>query len=368
MFSNYLWKKMKKFIKYLPIILAAAISIYLGYYLGNAVSDNPILIFTAAVALLISVFLQIILHELGHLVAGLLSGYSFHSFNVMGFVLLIEDNKPKIKRQRLAGIGGQCIMQPPLIKDQDIPFTIYLASGVAFNVLFSLASALLLFVGDAGLNVAVVVFCAVGLYFTATNGIPLGKKDIVNDFDNLLSLKRNPDLVRYFFVQLTVANLAQSERLKNMPPDLFELPQSHLNNEILASSVAMFRFNMLIDSMRFTEARELGARLCEEYSLASLHKFILFNDLVFLELIAENREDELNKLNLSIDKGIKKAMIEYPSVLRTDYVFELLHNKNPEKAQEVLSRFEKVALSYALKTDIESERELIGYARNLVQP
>ncbi len=354
---------MKKAINILATLIGIAIVGAMGYYIGNATSENYFMIIIAAVSLVVSIFLQVIIHELGHLTAGLASGYSFHSFNVLGFVLLFENNKPKIKRHRMAGMGGQCIMQPPIKGEQDAPFSLYLASGVIFNIIFSTLSLVLLSIDNGLINVSVVVFCAVGLLFAIMNGIPFGKTQIPNDMNNLLKLKQKPELVKYLFIQLNVANLAQTMRLKNMPKELFELPPVELNNEFLASSVAVFRFNMLVDSMRFKEAQELGDKLINEYSLVSIHQFIVYNDLIFLELVGENRKDEIKKLMLKVDKNIKKGMGDYPAIIRTDYAVELLQHNNPEAAQKILSRFEKVAPGYAIKADIESERELIAYAK-----
>ena len=42
-------------------------------------------------------YLQLIIHELGHLIFGLLSGYKFSSFRIFNFMLIKEDGKFKIK-------------------------------------------------------------------------------------------------------------------------------------------------------------------------------------------------------------------------------------------------------------------------------
>ncbi len=359
---------MNKYLAILIKILGFALAVFAGYLLGGLISQDISLIFFACLSFLLSLALQVIIHELGHLIAGSISGYKFNSFNIFGFVIVKEDGRLRIKRQKMAGMGGQCIMQPPLQCQSEIPFTLYLASGVIFNMIASLAVLPLLLLKIPAVDVMVIIFCGFGLYFVFTNGIPKMVSGIPNDIDNLITLKKNPMLIRYFFIQLTVVILANDKRLKEMDEELFTLPPSELNGEVLASSIAVFRFNMLMDSMRFEEAAELGKLLCTDYNLATLHEFIIYNDLLFLELVGENREDEIKKLSLKIDKSIKKAMSNYPSSIRTDYAYELLYKKDIENAEKHYAKFEKVSESYAIKTDIDSETDLINYAKNRALP
>lgn len=58
------------------------------------------------------IFIQIIIHEAGHLVFGLLSGYEFVSFRIGSITLAKYDNKYCFKRFHIAGTGGQCLMMP----------------------------------------------------------------------------------------------------------------------------------------------------------------------------------------------------------------------------------------------------------------
>ena len=60
-----------------------------------------------------------------------------------------------------------------------------------------------------------------------------------------------------------------------------------------------------------------------------------------------------------------KMMKNYPSILRTEYVYALLYEENKEKAAKVLEKFEKHAKKYPHPHEIESERELMGYADRL---
>ena len=57
-------------------------------------------------------------------------------------------------------------------------------------------------------------------------------------------------------------------------------------------------------------------------------------------------------------------MKTYPSVIRTEYVYALLGEKDVSKAEKMLELFEKCAKTYPYASDIESEREFIEIAKN----
>lgn len=59
----------------------------------------------AILILLFSIFLQVLLHEGGHLVCGLATGYRFVSFRIFNLTFIRKDGKLCIKRFSLAGTG-----------------------------------------------------------------------------------------------------------------------------------------------------------------------------------------------------------------------------------------------------------------------
>ena len=60
------------------------------------------------VCTLVAFVLQIVLHEGGHLLFGLLSGYRFVSFRIFNWTLIRQEGKFRLKRFGIAGTGGQC--------------------------------------------------------------------------------------------------------------------------------------------------------------------------------------------------------------------------------------------------------------------
>ena len=57
-----------------------------------------------------------------------------------------------------------------------------------------------------------------------------------------------------------------------------------------------------------------------------------------------------------------KAMKNHPSVMRTEYAYALLFEKNKKKADKILEKFESITEKYPYENEIASEHELINIA------
>lgn len=88
---------------------------------------------------LISQMFLIILHETGHLVCGLLSGYKFVSFRIYSLTFIKMDGRLRVRRYSIAGTGGQCLLTPPDLPLKKIPTGWYNFGGVLFNIIALLA-------------------------------------------------------------------------------------------------------------------------------------------------------------------------------------------------------------------------------------
>ena len=172
--------------------------------------------------------LQIILHEAGHLVCGLASGYRFVSFRILSLTLIRQKGKLRIKRYNLAGTGGQCLLTPPDRPVEDVPTFWYNAGGVLTNLLTSLAAIAVLSMTEErpfAWTLFLLFFLCIGIFFTLINGIPSKMNDIGNDAYNLCLLRKHPDSKRALVLQLRINALIQAgTRPKDMPEEWFPSP------------------------------------------------------------------------------------------------------------------------------------------------
>ena len=89
---------------------------------------------TTLVFLYLAVLIHIVLHEAGHLVFGLMSGYHFSSFRIGSHMLMKEDGKLVHRKIKIEGTGGQCLMSPPEMVDGKFPVVLYNLGGSIANL------------------------------------------------------------------------------------------------------------------------------------------------------------------------------------------------------------------------------------------
>ena len=344
---------------------------YIKRYIGmEAISDDIILFFASyIISSIVGIFLQLIIHESGHLIFGLLTGYRFTSFRIGSFMWLKDNEKIKFKKLTIAGTGGQCLLSPPDMKDGRIPFALYNFGGSILNVITGI---LFLGLSFATKSVPVIslflsLLATFGFVFAITNGIPMRTGTVDNDGYNAIAVTRNRDAMRAVWVQLKVnEQSAQGVRLRDMPSDWFEVPDDEAMKNSLIAVMGVFACNRLMDEKRFEEADALMDHLLKvESGMVGIYRKLLVCDRMYIELTSANRAEVLAKMLDKQQKNFMKQMKAFPSVLRTQYVYALLGEKKLEKAEKIKAQFEKQMEAYPYQTDIQAERELMKRAENL---
>ena len=97
-------------------------------------------------------------------------------------------------------------------------------------------------------------------------------------------------------------------------------------------------------------------------AMVGLHRNLLICDCIYCALVEEENVEKAIEMLDKQQKKFMKSMKKYPSVLRTEYVYALLAEKDAAKAAKVKTQFEKSAKTYPYQSDVESERELIVLA------
>lgn len=81
-----------------------------------------------------AMLIQLIIHEAGHLIFGLMTGYRFSSFRIANLMWVKLDGRIQCRKLHIAGTGGQCLMIPPDLKDGKMPVMLYNFGGVIINL------------------------------------------------------------------------------------------------------------------------------------------------------------------------------------------------------------------------------------------
>ena len=364
-------KKKSDFKQYIGIAFMFVLGGVLGYVfihcIDTYIAEKTLYEVTLLYLLFIIVmygayFLHMIIHEAGHLIFGLLTGYKFRSFRILSFMLLKDKEKLKLRRLSIVGTGGQCIMMPPDIKNGKMPFLLYNLGGSFLNVITSVLPLVIYFVYND--SPFLLIFAVIGFVAALTNGVPMQTGTINNDGYNALAISKSNEALEAFWVQLKFAEQnSNGLRIKDMPAEWFEVPTDESMKNSIVATRGVYACNRLMDEEKFSQADALMKHILEiDSGIIGVHRNLLICDRIYVELIFENREDVIKNMLTKEQKKFMKAMKSFPSVIRTEYALALFFEKNKAKAERIKKKFEKVAKTYPYAHEIDSERDLMKIA------
>lgn len=311
------------------------------------------------IIVIVGYLLHIIIHEAGHLVFGLITGYKFVSFRVGSLTLIKENNKFKFKKFNIPGTAGQCLLMPPEIIDGVYPFVIYNLGGAIFNLIVSIIT---IYIGmkmqGESLLKGILVFSGFGgLIAALTNAIPFKIGGIPNDGYNILTMLKDEEIRRAFHSQLLVNGLqSQGERIKDMDIGIFDLSEEADLSSPLNTAVVLMRHNYYLDNLDFQGAKEaLDSLVPYIDKVVSLYKFEINIERMFLDLIGENNKEFIDDL---YDRDIKKYIKAAKYMLgkkRFMMAYEGFYNNDKEKALEYYEELKDLYNHYPVKGEAEME-------------
>ncbi|MCQ2420051.1 MAG: M50 family metallopeptidase [Clostridia bacterium] len=369
-------KRKKKIVGFLTGFILILVCMFAGYLIGSLdlfrfSEDVDLSSFVSSYLLqvfllFLSFYLQIIIHEGGHLVAGLLTGYRFSSFRIGSVLLLKNHDGFSFKRFFLAGTGGQCLLIPPKKNaNGSYPFKLYHLGGVIFNLITALLFFILYRFALHGLILRMffLYLSVSGILCAIMNGAPMRVSGVASDGYNVIHIGKEPFALEAMWLQLKI-NEAQTEgvRLKDLPDDWFVIPDHAAKNNEIISAVAVFSENRAMDQLDFETAKALIFDLqnSDEFAVIGLYQNLLLFDQVTIDLLENGENADVSALNSRQIKAFRKSMAKYPAVIRTEYAIQLLKEKNPSAANKYRKLFDSVAQKYPMKSDIDSEMEILA--------
>ena len=313
----------------------------IGYAVGKIVGDtlarvdtpNIIFLFIAGV---IAFILQGIVHEAGHLVFGLISGYKFISFRVFDFKIIKDENgKLKIRYERLAGTGGQCLMRAPEYVEGKFKYKLYLLGGVLFNLVFSIIFWLVL------PSYYTLLFALIGFALAFLNLIPMGFND------GMTYYHASKDETTRFILYLQLEYIYYQSIGKNLlieQPTIVEKINSLeiTNTNYLTDALEFIKLDGLeyffeFDAL-YNESRKL---YIERNDLLPVYKVELMTLLVKLISLV-NPEDELLEELMKDKTLLARLKQKNPQTKNILATYEYGVNLDDEKALGLLAEARKI--------------------------
>ena len=365
-------KRQQLFVNIFMFIYMALCLFVIGYKVGNMKEKlfpekEPgmgVVLFVVAAFMLVgsAAFLfQIYVHETGHLLFALMTGYRFVSIRFGSLTFIKTEKGIRIKRSTVPETGGQCLMLPPDVAEGKYPILLYSLGGIFANGMVSMVCLVwFAFVEKASvLAVVLLIVIAVGIYLVLLNGIPLSTMG--NDGYNTIVLKKDIEARKVIYRQLYI-NWSQltGTRVKDMPKEWFDCEMKVPGNSLVASHMVI-RFSYLIDCRQFEEARKLGTFLLEEVTeLTNIHQLIIKAELLFLEMLLGGDREEIREQYKKMENELE-VMQNMPFMQRVRYAYYQIVEKDDRRAKRCMKQFDKLTKKYPYPAEIEGERELMEW-------
>ena len=319
-------------------------------------------ILKAFVFLVIAIYLQIILHECGHLLCGLFSGYKFVSFRIFNFTFIQEKGKLRVKQFDIAGTGGQCLLSPPDLPVDKTPVALYNLGGVLMNLFVSLLA--------LGLWMTFswtfcLYLCIFGFLFALLNGIPLKMEGIGSDGYNQLLLHRNPSSKQALLMQLRInARIQAGEVPLDLPEEWFSQEEPDYKDSLQIGYYLM-TISRLQDARQWEAAYHLLSNaLKHQREIIGIFVKEISCELLYTSLLL-GKTEEARRLYTDDLKTYIDQFKKYSSTKqRLLFAIALYLENNPDKARAI---YEEVSLrqkNYLMQGEVKMDLRLMEESLN----
>ena len=284
-------------------------------------------------------YLHIIIHEGGHLIGGLCTGWKFLSFRVGNLTLVNREGKLQWKKHTVMGTGGQCLMVPPECGYEECPFYLYLLLGGGANMMTgSIALIMGMFMADVG-QILCNMFAIMGFATGLSNLFPAKLGGIANDgYQIFFELPGGKEAKKYIYCLLMAnAVLTQADSTKALPENvrniIMELDDKDMSN-LSAVNLLFFKATTLQEEERYEEAQEIFQKIIDMPDILQLFKNEANCELLYYEIMGECNQEKIEAI---YDKKLMdyiKLTAMYPSRKRLMYAYYLIYKRDEAEARK----------------------------------
>ena len=316
-------------------------------------------------ALIICFYLQVIIHEGGHLVAGLLTGYKFVSFRVLNWTLIRQNGRLHWRNYELAGTGGQCLLAPPDRPIDQIDTRWYNAGGVVANALISLVAIVLVWTCDLPewLDIFLGMMAFIGILLVLTNGIPMKVGGVANDGSNLFQMEKDVPAKKCFCDILEVNACSQEGVPYNeMPERLFELPQPIDWTNSMHVGAVQFIATRMIAQHQWEEAYQLLTEtLSHKDDYMELYQLELENMMTQACILTGRHNEAWQHYSDKVIRHVERHAPTQADKQLTDMAVTLFLCGNRARAEEIHRKLEANRDKYIHQGDVAMSLELMQW-------
>lgn len=286
---------------------------------------------------------QIIMHEVGHLIFGLISGYKFISFRLFGFTIVKYRNRLVFRINWLKGSLGQCLMYPP--EKFNYRYKLITLGGIIMNTITASIAILIIinkYIEDFLHSVGLLLFVFYGYgmaFISILPSIQLSDGAALNELKNISARGYNR-------TQLLIAiNLMNGFTYKELPEEMYVVPEREdLTNSIIG-------YHKILECYYYMDNKDWGKakKSLMDFNIVKDKVPKLIHDIVaaekmFLALIDNNPFTEDRELEDYL-KG--KGDINFQ---RVKTAFNI--NKNKQEKEKYKKIFIKNTKAYAFQGEV----------------
>ncbi len=313
----------------------------------------------------VAFFLQLIIHEGGHLVAGLLTGYRFVSFRVLNWLLIRKDDRLQWRNFELAGTGGQCLLAPPDKPLDQIDTRWYNAGGALANVITTVLAIVLMYTVDMPfwLHSLMFLMTFIGVSFALLNGIPMKVGGVANDGLNLFQMEKDQPAKLCFCNILDVnARGQEGEPYTEMPERLFAMPDPFDWENALHVGSVLLSVTRMMAFHRWEDAYQLLTKAHDNKdSYMRLYQLEIENMMTQVCFFT-GRDDEARK---HYSKEVAKHVTQHASTQSdkqlTRMAVALALDGDRPRAEQILKEVEARRDRYAQQSDVALSLDLMHW-------
>ena len=303
---------------------------------------------SAMIALLFFFFLGITIHELGHLVFGLTSGYTFNSLRVGSVELFKDGSKNKFNLSRRF-VLGQCVMIPSANEDE-FKFIGYNLGGIIFSAIFCTIFSVMLLILDSNDLLSIVLSFGLfpNIFLLLYSAVPISFFGMPSDTLNAITASNSDDAKHGMYMMLRVEyELMNGKRYRDYDSNIFRINnEANLSNYFIAY-ILMLEAYRLIDLKLYSDA-------IVEYSKIDLEKLpVAYSgeikaSLMFCYAIHDSNKKRLGELfeEKEIVTLLKSSGFSFSKCLA---IYEYFIAGNKAEAEKWIDRAKKEASNYPNK-------------------
>lgn len=258
------------------------------------------LIFKTFLMLLTTYTLQLLIHEAGHLIFGLLTGYRFSSFRMFNIALIKKDGKISIRLYPSKGSVGQCLMLPPKHIKEKKPYILYNLGGIILDIITSLifiSIAISSYKISNNIRIFSLLIGYYGFGSALINGLPISLFKN-NDGNNTISFsKYKSSLNSYYLLLDLLGDLQDGKTYSELSYEKIKLESNQDLTLPLVGYQKIWECYYFMDNYNWIKAKECLTTL-EPY-INKLSKDIVETidlELFFLSIVTGESLSKINEL------------------------------------------------------------------------